>query len=94
MSDDNKAPIQACLLLSEKLLGGTKHKRPSRTMNPLRRHSKKIGNAYGKNAWFERRPRVRWSLPLGRDADQSPRFWKGLALRAPHEIGPTVDRWG
>ena len=64
MSDDNKVPIQACLLLSEKLLGGTKHKRPSRTMNPLRRHSKKIGNAYGKNAWFERRPRVRWSLPL------------------------------
>jgi hypothetical protein len=38
--------------------------RPSPTMNPLTDHYIKIGNASGKNVWFERRPRVRWSLLL------------------------------
>jgi hypothetical protein len=31
---------------------------------------------------------------IGRDADQSPGFWKGLTLRSPQEIGPSVGRWG
>jgi hypothetical protein len=47
-----------------KPLGATKHRRPSRTRNPLRRHSIKTGYGHGKKAWLERRPRVRWSLPL------------------------------
>ena len=36
----------------------------------------------------------RGALNIGRDADQPPRFWKGLTLRSPQEIGPSVDRWG
>jgi len=36
-----------------KTLGGTKRKRQSPTIKRLRRHSMKIGSAYGKNAWFE-----------------------------------------
>jgi hypothetical protein len=57
MIDDKKAPIQACLSWGEKLLGGMKYKRPLRTMKPLRGRSMKIGNAYGKSGWFEKRPK-------------------------------------
>src|SRR5258708_25996209 len=59
-----KAPILACLLLSEKLSECGRRKRRSPTMKKPRQHSRKIGSASAKSAWFERRPRVRCSLPL------------------------------
>src|SRR5258708_37579062 len=58
-----KAPILACLLLSEKLSECGRRKRRSPTMKKPRQHSMKIGSTSSKSAWFERRPRVRCTLP-------------------------------
>lgn len=106
MPDDEKSTDPGLSAAERKALRVREAQEAIADHEEARQHSMKIGSASAKNAWFERRPRVRCSLPLQncrtirrsnaycfrQDPERSPSSRPENRWRGPRDIGRDTDQ--